>query len=314
VLPLFRLLDAAAAAEPLLMWLAWAITATALAALPSMAGRVPSLLASLLLIVPGGALFGLAFTLFSMLLSDTVRLHPFLNVAIALAVNAAALLAGWRHGGSLPRHLQSTEVTLKLARPALVTIVLLAVLTLHPFTTVAAIPLVLGAAVGVTEVILTRLTLAGLKRSSNGPSSADLRRFGCVAPVHVVPDGSMAFLAVAVGLTHGASAVFLQQRVEDALHSTDPALVGRATHILAHEAGHVVQHHGLWRTMAASLAAATLPLFVRSNDLRSMAVAAASLVVLGLATYTLGEWSAERFARRVTRIVGPDRVSLETNP
>ena len=70
VMPLFRVLDAAAAAEPVLMWLAWAMTATALAGLPAVASRVPSLLASLLLLVPGAPLLGLSFTILSMLLGS----------------------------------------------------------------------------------------------------------------------------------------------------------------------------------------------------------------------------------------------------
>ena len=174
VMPLLRLLDAAAAAEPVLMWLAWAMTATALAALPSLASRVPSLLLSLLLTVPGSALLGLSVSIFSLLLGDTGRLHPFPNLALALAVSSAPLLIGWRYAGALPRHMQSAEVTLRLARPVLVTTVLLVALTLHPFTPVAAIPPLLGAAVFITEVILTRLTLGALKRSSTSRPSADL--------------------------------------------------------------------------------------------------------------------------------------------
>lgn len=313
VIPLFRLLDAAAAAEPVLMWLAWAMTATALAALPAMASRTPSLLVSLLLLVPGSQLLALSFTIFSMLLSDLVRLHPWLNVAIALVVSFAPLLAGWSHAGSLPRHMQSAEVTLRLARPGLITIVVLGVSTLHPFTTPATIPPLLGAAVFLTEVLLTRLTLAALKRSSRSRSAADLTRFGCVAPVHVVPDRSMAFVAVAAGLTHASSAVFLQQHVEDALQSADLDAVGRATHILAHEAGHVVQHHGIWRTLALSVAAAILPLVVGSSDVRAMVIVAASLFLFGLVVYALGEWAAERFAKRATNAPAPGRAPWEAS-
>jgi hypothetical protein len=313
VMPLLRLLDAAAAAEPVLMWLAWAMTATALAALPALASRVHSLLLSLLLTVPGSALLGLSVWISALLLGDTRRLHPLPTLALALAVSAAPLLIGWRYAGALPRHLQSAEVTLRIARPVLVMAVLLVAVTLHPLTTPAAIPPLLGGSVLVTEVILTRLTLAALRRSSTSRSSADLTRFGCLAPVYIVPDRSMAFVAAAVGLTHASSAVFLQQHVEDALQSDDVDVVGRATHILAHEAGHVVQHHGLWRTLAASVVAAILPIVVRGNDVRSTVILVSGLLVSGLAVYAFGEWAAERFAERAMRTPAPDRTAWETS-
>lgn len=304
VMPLFRLMDDAAEAEPVLMWLAWAMVATTLAALPAVASRLRSMILSPLLILPGALLLVVAFTLFSTLLGDLVSLHPFLNVAAALAVSAAVVLAGWRYAGTTPRHLQSAEVTLRLARPVLVVSMLLVSLMLLPFTTPAAIPPLLGAAVFITEALLAPMTIAALTRASTSRSSADLVRFGCVAPVFVVPDGGMSYDAVAVGLTHESSAVFLQQHVEVALRSDDPAAVRRATHILAHEAGHVVQQHGLWRAVGTSGVAIVLPLVVRANGFASLLVTAAILIVLGVGALALGEWAAERFARRAT--TGPD--------
>ena len=61
------------------------------------------------------------------------------------------------------------------------------------------------------------------------------------------------------------------------------------------------------------LVAAILPLVVRGNDVRSTAIVVASLLVSGLVAYALGEWAAERFAKRATRTSAPDRTAWETS-
>ena len=199
VIPLFRMLDAAAAAEPLLMWLVWSMMATALAAVPVVVSRVPSPPVSLLLVVPAALLLVLELTTFLMLLGDLVPLAPLARVAIGLALSATILLVGWACAGALPRPMQSADVTLRLARPMLIASVFLLALALHPFAPRAAIAVLVGAAVFTTEVLLARLLRGALRRGSTATSSADLRPFGCAAPVHVVPDGGLSTLAVAVG-------------------------------------------------------------------------------------------------------------------
>jgi Zn-dependent protease with chaperone function len=164
----------------------------------------------------------------------------------------------------------------------------------------------------ITEVALTHLTLGAMKRASTSRSIADLLQFGCVAPVYVVPDRRMAVIALAVGLTPASSAVFVQQHIEDALQCNDPIMLGRAERILAHEAGHIVQRHGLWRTIAVAVVATILPLVVGANDLRSLAILGASLLVFGAATFALGEWAAERFAERATSALAAHQATPET--
>lgn len=300
VIPLFRMLDAAAAAEPLLMWLVWSMMATALAAVPVVVSRVPSPPVSLLLVVPAALLLVLELTTFLMLLGDLLPVAPLARVAMGLALSATILLVGWACAGALPRPMQSAEVTLRLARPMLIASVFLLALALHPFAPRAAIAVLVGVAVFTTEVLLARLLLGALRRGSTATSSADLRPFGCAAPVHVVPDGGLSTLAVAVGLTPGTSAVFLQQRVERALRSADAVAVRGAAHILAHEAGHIVQRHGLWAVAASSVLAAVLAATMRPDGMRSIVVMTGSVMVVWFATSALGEWAAERYARRVT--------------
>lgn len=299
LMPLFRLVDHAAEAAPLIMWLAWAMTATVLAGLPILATRARSLLGAVLLIVPGTFVLLAALILFSMLLGDAVRVDPFLNLGAALAVHAGLVLAGWRFSSVAPRQMQAADFALRLARPVLVMSALVLAIALAPPRTLHVLPLLTGGAVFLVDVLLTRMLLDTLRRASTARSASDLLRFGCVAPVYVVPDGSLSFVAAAVGLTHGSSAVFVQQHIEDALNSSDPAAVRRATHVLAHEAGHVVQQHGLWRTLAAAGVATILPIVSSTNGVPALTFTIALLMVCAVAAFVAGEWAAERFAARM---------------